>query len=352
VARLADVAKAAGVATSTASRVLSDAPEAVHISDKTKKLVRDAAHQLRYRANPAARSLRTRKTHTIGLLGHDLHPAHMGSIVRGAGEVLLREGFHLLISSMSLASGEQAYGLDYFRHRVDGILIAYATWNRERGGVRNGVRERHVPMVVFEGNSEVADIPSVSVDYVAAGRTAVRHLVEMGHRHIAYLGGSQKNASNRARQAGYRREVEERLPGVAPVIMDEKEDAPSCVTGYENAKAVLARHPEITAFFAFNDMVAIGAIRAVKELGRKVPEEISVVGFDDEAWSEYIDPALTTFRFPREEVGATAAKLLLERISSSKGKARKSGETRNEPAPTVVLEAELIVRKSTGPIAS
>ena len=343
-ARLTDVAKAAGVATSTASRVLSDAPEAVHISDRVKKLVLAAAHDLEYYGDPSARSLRTGKTHMIGLLGSGLHSGHLGNMIQAVETVLHGTGYHLITSTADLGSQEQDYSLKYFQNRVDGILLDQATWDRERGGAELVVRSRHVPIVLFQGQSDVEDVASVSMDDIAGGRLAGEHLLELGHREIAYLGGPPKNASSRGRLAGLEEAVSA-CPG-ANVHAVVGQDRKSCDDGYANAEAVLLAHPDITALFAFNDEVALGAMHRVMEMGRSVPDSFSVIGFDNDSWSGYSNPPLTTLQVVSSEVGRHAATLLLEAIGNH---GKRMTKVR---APQVVIKPELIIRESTAQAVS
>ena len=162
-------------------------------------------------------------------------------------------------------------------------------------------------------------------------------------------GGDPGNAVNQARLAGYMAGPQEHgitqnpdwvlQGGATPLLSD---------IGYENAKNLCARSPTITAVFCYNDFVALGAIRAARELGRQVPEELSVVGFDDNVWAGDVDPPLTTFRFPREEMGRKAASLLLDRIERRQSRSAKGRAMSDEPCEAIMLKAELIIRKSSG----
>lgn len=347
VARLRDVAKEAGVAISTASKVLSNSPAAAELSSKTKAAVRRAAKALRYRPHPIAHSLRTKKTRTVGFVAPHVPREHLGPIANGVEQVLGERDYRMLFSSADESLKKETYWLEYFSHCVDGLVVAVEGEPAEMDVIRRYVSGHNLPVVVVGWHPDIPGVASVALDGFSGARQAVRHLLELGHRRIAYLGGRRNAKANMLRHGGYKAAIVEAGLAYEPALVREGVSAGGCEAlmeiGRQRAKEILSGDRDITALFAFNDVMAAGALRGVRESGSNVPGDVSVVGFDDLYWAICLEPPLTTVRQPRHEMGRAAAELLLERLSKSGEETAASSEQR------VTIEPELVVRASTAP---
>jgi len=333
-----DVARQAQVSIATVSKVLNRRGSGLPISTETRKRVLEAARSLNYRPNFMARSLRSRRTHTIGLVVADVRHPFYSEMIGGAEQGALEGGFMCILSSAQNKSERERFCLDLFlQNRVEGVLVAGETESQEDEGIRE-LAERNVPVVLVAREFPDDRIAQVYLDNVRGGRLATEHLLKLRHRRIGYLGGPSEKHDNVQRLAGYR----EALAQVGVTFESDLITAGDIHTadGYREAKALLGRRPELTALFCYNDTKAFGAIKAIHELGRTVPDAVSVVGFDDIEFCEYFSPPLTTIRQPRFQIGYQGAKILLQLIEKS-------------PAPAerrVALAPELIERQSTGPV--
>lgn len=346
-ATLAEVADRAGVSTATASKVLSGSPELSRITAETKAVVSRAARDLRYQPHPIARSLRTKRTHTIGFLTPNVNDSHLGGIIKGVHEGLVQQGYHLLVSASQKSLDEESFWIEYFRRRVDGFLVAVGQFAEKAYVCERLAGIESLPLVLVGAEPGEPRVRSVSFDNVNAARQAVNHLLDLGHRAVAFIAGSPEAIDSKGRLRGYRAALEEHGIAYCPGLVIEEDWIDDCSQG--SAKGLLTAYPEITAILAFSDLQAIGTIKAAQELGRRVPETLSVVGFGDFQWGEYVTPALTTVRQPRLELGRAAAKLLLECIAERNEAAGGKGVDSNAAVPQVVLQPELLIRGSTAP---
>jgi LacI family transcriptional regulator len=329
---LKDVARKAGVHSATASRALN--PETrLLVSDDTANRVLAAAAELGYQPNTVARSLRTRRSNTIGVLIPDLTNPLFPPIVRGLADRLESHGYVALIGN---TDGDDARGRRVFeqmraRH-VDGYVVATAHLHdplledAERSGV---------PLVLMNRIAADNSFPSVTVDNDAGVRLAIRHLIGLGHRDIACIAGPQDVSTGLARYRGFASAMADadltvpagRVTFARSFSIDE---------GYRCARQILARPGGVTAVAAANDMLAVGCYVALDEAGLSCPADISVVGFNDMPFIDMLRPPLTTVTFSHDQVGAQAADLLIERLNGSTG-----------PAKVVYVVPELIIRGST-----
>jgi LacI family transcriptional regulator len=330
-ATLRDVAAAARVHPATASRALN--PETrILVSEDTARRVTAAAAKLGYRPNPVARSLRTRRSHTVGVLIPDLNNPLFPPIVRGLEDKLAAAGYVALIGNTDADASRERLIFEQMRARhVDGFVLATATLHDR---LLAEVAAADLPVVLMNRLSQDYSFPSVSVDNEQGGRMAISHLVRLGHTRIAHIAGPQEASTGVSRLRGFREgmaahglEVREELIAYAGRYTVEE--------GARCAHELLTAHGGFTAVAAANDMLAVGCYAALDEAGLQCPDDISVIGFNDMPFIDRLRPPLTTVRFPHYRLGTEAAQLLLERI----------GE-REAPVKILYLAPELIVRKS------
>jgi len=324
----------AGVSTTTVSFVLNDRVEA-RISPATRKRVLEAAAQLGYRPHAAARDLAGGRSQTIGLVLRQspeqvAEDALLAETLRGVSAAARAGGFKVLVEPILNHDG---YGDLIRSHRADGLIIS---------GPRMDDREllalgRQGAPVVIQGSLDDATVPSVDIDNAAAARMAVDHLLELGHREIGCVtNASVSYTAARDRAEGYRLAL--RGAGIEP----EDERIVEADFNAASGRVAMARLLEadgITAVFVASDVVALGAMAAIREAGRRVPDDISIVGFDDIPLAAYFDPPLTTVRLPAHDLGRAVGTALLDRIAGRPVKAR------------TVLPTELVIRSSTAPPA-
>jgi LacI family transcriptional regulator len=331
-ATLRDVAAAAGVHPATASRALN--PETrILVSEDTARRVTAAAARLGYRPNPVARSLRTRRSHTIGVLIPDLNNPLFPPIVRGLEDKLSSAGYVALLGNTDAEASRERVLFEQMRARhVDGFVLATATLHDQ---LLADAAAAEVPVVLMNRLSQDYSFPSVSVDNEQGARMAVTHLARLGHTRIAHVAGPQEASTGVSRLRGFR-------DGMASAGLGVDEDLIGYAGRYtveEGARCcreLLARRDDFTAVAAANDMLAIGCYTALDEAGQQCPEDISVIGFNDMPFIDRLRPPLTTVRFPHYQLGTEAAQLLLERINRGEG-----------PVKILYLAPELVVRGST-----
>ncbi|RCV47620.1 LacI family transcriptional regulator [Marinitenerispora sediminis] len=323
---MADVARLAGVSHQTVSRVVNGHP---NVREETRRRVRDAIDALAYRRNPAARALVTRRTAMVGVVGPNTTlygpSSTLGAIERAAGDV----GYAVTVAALR-DTGPSS--LDEAVQRlvgqmVDGIIvIASLGWMT----AALSHRPPAVPVVVVDGGAALS-APVVAVDQFAGARAATRHLLDLGHRTVGHIAGPGDWLDAAARLEGWRTEL---AACGAPVPRPWSGDW-SPRSGYDAGREI-ARRGGVTAVFAGNDHMALGALRAFQEAGLRVPEDIALVGFDDVPEAAFYAPPLTTVRQDFSSVGRRCIELLLARL-----------EDGHEAAEHVLVPPELVVRSST-----
>ena len=346
---LRDVASRAGVHPATASRALN--PETrILVSEDTAQRVLDAAEALGYSPNPVARSLRTRRSHTVGVLIPDLNNPLFPPIVRGLEDRLAVDGYVALIGNTDSDDQRERMVFDQMRARhVDGLVLATA---RLHHPLLAEASRADLPVVLINRLAQDYSFPSVSVDNERGVRMAVEHLAGLGHRRIAYIAGPQELSTGLSRYRGFVTAMESSgLPVDDDLVVFAKsftvEEGMRCsrllldrgAGGAPEAPGATGA-PECTAIAAGNDMLAVGCYAALDETGLSCPEDISVVGFNDMPFIDRLRPPLTTVRFPHYQVGTEAAQLLLERIAEHAG-----------PVKILYLAPELVVRGSTARVS-
>ncbi len=328
-----DVARLAGVSTATVSRALNGT---ARIAPATQAAIDAAVEQLGYRPNSIARSLVTKSTQTIALLLPDISNPFYAALVSGIQEyVLSHDHTMLLCTTEGNAAREEQYLHLLRAKQVDGALVDGLVLPADRLSrfVRDGF-----PIVCLDRDIASAAIPVVQVDNHMGGKLATQHLVVLGHKRIAHITGVPSLGISKERQAGYAEALE-----TAGIGFDQRLVAIGTFSedgGYRAARDLLLMSPGLTAIFAANDLTAVGALNAIAESGRRVPDDVSVVGFDDLRLASYTSPPLTTVRQPATRIARLASELLI-------------GLTRGEEVGQMrhLLEPSLVVRSSTAPPA-
>lgn len=332
-----DIARAAGVSHATVSRALHDN---LLISAAVRARIRLLAEQMGYTPNAVAQSLKRQRTRTIGLVVTSISDPFVGLVVRGIDELAQRANLSVFLSvSYNDPDREMAAIETFHRRRVDGVISAAAQisarYNERLANVR-------VPTVLINHQAEAHSelLHSVDVDDYDGARQAVNHLIGLGHKAIGYLGAGNRPLSNRRRLAGYNDALQgARIqPNPAWVKVAPPENrlhSQDVDAGRELLPGLLGTGA--TAVFCYNDMIAVGALMACRELGIRVPGQFSVVGFDDIETAQYVSPALTTIRQPMLRLGELATEMLLDLLDG-------------RPVENRVLATELICRASAGAI--
>jgi LacI family transcriptional regulator len=331
-----DVAKRAGVSRTTVSFVLNKVP-GTRISAETQRKVIEAAEDLGYSPHAAARSLVTQRSHTVGLVlcqspDTVFQDAFLPEVLRGVGQPMRERGYRILVESLEDISQPGAYIDLVLGQRTDGLILSGP---RSDDKELERLRDEGFPMVLL-GQLPNAGIPSVDVDNVAGARHAVEHLLSLGHRRIGFISNAPIwYTSSAHRLQGYREAL-----AAYQVSADDSLVRYGHYTdesGYEAMCALLETTPLPTAVFIASDLVAFGAMAAVRDNGLSIPEDIAVVGFDDVRMARYVNPHLTTVHLPAFELGHAAAQLLLDWMDE--------GEM---PPSQVLLPTQLVIRQSCG----
>jgi LacI family transcriptional regulator len=332
-ATLRDVASAAEVHPATASRALNPGTRLL-VSEETAQRVIEAADRLGYRPNPVARSLRTRRSHTIGVLIPDLNNPLFPPIIRGIEDRLAEQGYVALIGNTDADPGRERLVFDQMRARhVDGFVLATATLNSP---ILAEAAEAELPVVLMNRTAQDYPFSSVSVDNEQGVRAAVAHLVSLGHTRIGHIAGPQDISTGTARLRGYQEAMDSH--GLTINAGDICYASGYTVEeGLRCGRELLETSTDLTAVVAANDMLAVGCYGAFDDLGLHCPEDVSIIGFNDMPFVDRLRPPLSTVRFPHTLVGAEAARLLIERIETGEG----------SPVKILFLAPELVVRGST-----
>ena len=351
-ATIDDVAAQAGVSTATVSRVLSGANPT---RPATRARVLAAVLALDYRPSGVARSLKLRTTRTIGLLVTDILNPYYPEIVRAVEDAAREIGFSVLLCNGAEDPVREAAYLELLaERRVDGILIAASrlTDRHARWLLRSPI-----PIVIVNSDSPGGSLPSVRSDNASGGRLATEHVLDLGHRDLAYLGGPASDDAEQERLEGVRLAL--RVAGIHADLLRIATGDGHVAGGMRAASELFATHPGVTAIVCYNDLSAIGAVRAARAAGRRVPEDVSIVGFDDIEQAQWVDPPLTTIRQHTAEMGRRAIAALAPRLARSQGRPDAvTGAVDGGPDDaaaavlpvSVVLPVELIVRGSAGPL--
>ncbi|MBC7368907.1 MAG: LacI family DNA-binding transcriptional regulator [Undibacterium sp.] len=323
-----DIARESAVNVSTVSRALSGS-YGVHA--KTRAHVLAVAARLNYRPNRVARGLATGRSHTLGLIVSDIRNPFFAEVARGAEDAARAGGCDLILCNSDLdAEKQMRYVRSLLEMRVDGIMMnSVATLEREH---LHQLATCTVPIVLLNRTAPEKLFSTVNADNEAGGVIAAEYLLRLGHRRIAHLSGPRRHGNMTDRARGFARVINGNASAKLTLIRGENTFA----GGYELAKELLQQKPEPTAIFAASDLMAFGVLRAMIELGRRVPEDISVLGFDDIELAGVVQPPLSTIRQPKYELGKAAAEILL---AHSGDKSKRGIEHRT-------FGVELVERKS------
>ena len=298
-----DVARVAKVSVATVSRALNGRD---NVTDAVRRNVLQAAADLRYTPHAAARSLSSRRTHTIGVVLPDLYGEFFSELVRGIDQVAREHGQYLLVSSYHGHPEEQGAALRAMRGRVDGLLVM-SPYVDDSGFLTSNL-DPSLPVVMINTHLPDAGLLSLRVDNHGAAVRMVRHLVGLGRRRIAFIGGPADNFDARERLRGYRDALAQLLPESPPRVFEGDFGEAS---GHEAGSAIAAADDKPDAVFAANDMMALGCLFAFNQAGLAVPGDIALAGFDDIPLARYVHPPLTTMRVDISDVGARALRALL-----------------------------------------
>jgi DNA-binding LacI/PurR family transcriptional regulator len=319
----------------TVSRVLNH-PE--NVAEPTKEKIEAVMKAEGYTPNWFARGLNLGRTDAIGLMiPHILNPGDM-EIAKGVEDVARQNGYTTLLCNAENDAGkERDYIVSLLARKVDGIvLISSLLENRDV----HGIVDRGVPVVLVGENRDIRDVPIVRVDCKAAARAAALHLIENGYRRIAAVGGITPELENRYKLEGYEQAFRENGIPPRPERMIRVEN--SAEGGYAAGKKLLEIGESPNGILASSDMIAIGAMTAIREAGARIPEDVSVVGFDNISMSYWVEPKLTTMEKPLHKMGVMGARLLFDLIDMT-GEERRGAAQR-----VIILEQKLKIRKSSG----
>lgn len=322
-----DVAKRSGLSVVTVSRVLNNSPS---VREGNRRKVLSAMEELNYQPNSAARSLVRGKTGVIGMSITNFNDSFYDRVIRVVNRKLAEQGYFL---ALSIAENEDE-GVNFLfqKDRVDGIILLSPIEEKE---YVEELKRKNIPFVLLDNQLQHEDVPSVVVDNYQGGYEATRHLISLGHTQIAYIGGPSVFLSVAERKRGYVQALDE--AGLTPFGTEYCGFTVS--SGYEVAKRWIREDKLPTAIFSGDDFIALGVVQALREEGILVPQDISVVGFDDQQFVGEFYPRLTTVRQPEAQMGSIGVDLLMKLIN---------GEVM--PAAITKLAPQLLVRESTASV--
>ncbi|HWR15344.1 MAG TPA: LacI family DNA-binding transcriptional regulator [Terriglobales bacterium] len=334
---LKQLAERVGLSQTTVSLVMNGAEAAIGISADTRERILAAAREINYRPSFLARSLRTGRSYMIGVMVPAITEGYNVGVLGGIEEHLVKAGYlHITVSHHFRSELVQRYSATFLDRSVDGVISACGPWDTELP----------VPAVTISSYPSTKNTPSVILDHQAAAELGMRHLYDLGHRKIAVMKGVDFVPDAKIRWETIKQFASTLGVAISPKLAMpiEASQFPNTTprNGYTATKKLLASGEPFTAIFAFNDVSAISAMRALSEAGLRVPEDISVIGFDDIESAAYQTLGLTTIRQPLRKMGSIAAETLIRRIEASKA------ELEGIPIK-IVVAPELVVRETSGP---
>jgi DNA-binding LacI/PurR family transcriptional regulator len=331
---LKELAEYLGLAPATVSLVMNGSPVADTIAPETKKLIFAAARRFNYRPNFFARCLRTRRSFTIGVLVPEVSEGYNAMVLSGIEDHLLQEGYFYFVASHRFRPDLIEEYSQLFHHRsVDGLIVVCTAWTHSLP----------FPVATVSCHHKVKGATSIVLDHRHAAEIALQHLVALGHRKIAFIRGQVFVPDTEVRWNAIVEVAQGmKLPICEKLVTQIEDNSPSPHLGYRATQKLLASGEAFTALFAFNDICAMGAIRALHEFGLRVPEDVSVLGFDDIESAAYQTRGLTTVQQPLKQMGKIAAENILGRILRPTKKF-------DDVAPAeIVLKPKLVERETTG----
>lgn len=341
---LIDVARKSGFSPSTVSIVLSEAPLSRYVAAKTKERIRKTAQSLGYRPDVFARSLRSRRSHTVGVLVFDISDPFCVLILRGIEKTLQSTSYlPILMDAHHERKQFEGYLDLLMMRRVEGLIVV-ANWLFDEGGLLEGLKDKHIPTVVVGRDVSEKRIGSVIVDNDAGGYMAIKHLHDLGHRRIAVIRGPRMLSDSNRRWSGIQRFAAEQSLTLDERVVRELPGAIDPISGFEGGvqltEELLRSRVKFTGLVAFDDLTALGTFRALARAGRSVPRDCSIIGFDDVPLAALSTPGITTIRQPMEEMGSAATHRLLEVL-------RETSTQREVPTNLELLPPSLVLRDST-----
>lgn len=328
-----DIAAKLDISTATVSRALKDHPA---INKNTRKKIQETAKELGYRHNSFASSLRKQKSHTIGIIVHELNSNFITSVLAGIEKVSTEAGYDLIIAHSSESSKkESANASNLFHKRVDG-LIASLSFDTDSMDHFQPYINRGIPLVFFDRVDEKSDNPKVIIDNYKCGYEATQHLIEQGCKRIAIVTASLTRNVYAQRFGGYKDALFDhdiKYNEKYLLIKDLSEQS-----GVEAALEIMRLKPMPDAAFITNDFSAAVCMQTLKEYGVRIPEDIAIVGFNNDVISKIVEPQLTTINYPGIDIGEIAARNLIGLINN---------DASVQQTNTVIVKSELIIRKSS-----
>ena len=327
---ISDIAKLANVSKSAVSIVLNNKPG---VSDKTRERILKIVKKYNYKPSHIAQSLVVRKTKSIGLIVTEIDNPFFTKIMKGVYDTCSELGYSVLIGSSELSPDKEKEIIENFKSKcLDGFIISPLSGKGVDYLYLPGLLKENIPFVMLR-NVVNYPINLVDIDNVKAAHMAVTYLINLGHREIAYFSGPTHKGHSKERLIGYEKALMENGIQINSEFIIEA--GSYLLNGYKSAKQFLSKTKKLpTAIFCYNDLVAVGLMNALDEVGIKIPQDISIMGFDNIDFSEYIKHPLTTVNMPAYDIGKTASELLIEQISSPSSNKRK------------ILESRLIERSS------
>jgi LacI family transcriptional regulator len=329
--RIQDVAAAAGVSTQTISRVLNNKPD---VAPETRQRILDTIQQLGYEPNLLARGLASNRTFTLGLVTYDFADPFFAAILSAAEREARDHNYFFLMTSSEFRFEDEGEILRLLVSRqVDGVLITSLGREAEANYILS-LLDQGLPVVTISYFMSDPRMPNINVNNIEGGYKAGRHLLELGHRNIAMITGPLNNMATTERTNGFCKALEEAGVQLNPELVALGNW--SYASGYPALRELLARNGGFSALFVHNDRMAIAAIEALREAGYRVPEDVSVIGYDDLPEAAFSNPPLTTIRQSAQDMGRTATRVLIDVI-----------EKPDVEHPSITLSTELVVRQST-----
>lgn len=328
-----DIAQVLNISSATVSRALKDHET---VSRITRKRIQDKAREMGYRRNNFASNLRKQKTNTIGVIVHELNSNFITSVLAGIEKVSTEAGYDLVITHSSESfKKEEANVLNLFHKRVDGVIASLAF---DTKGLHHfqPLFDKNIPVIFFDRVEENSDYPKVVIDNYRNGYQATQHLIDQGCKRIVIVTANLSRNVYAQRFRGYKEALENN-----DILFDEKlvlikDLSEKC--GREAAEQILAMNPRPDAAFITNDFSAAVCMKALKAKGIRIPEDIAIVGFNNDAISKIVDPELTTINYPGIEIGEITARNLMAHLK---------GDENITMTNTIIVRSELIIRKSS-----
>src|SRR5437773_9834668 len=327
---LKTIAERLGLTPGTVSAALNNSPAARSISGHTKNRIIQAAQELNYRPNFFARTLRLKRTYTIGVIAEEIGDAYGAMVISGVEEYLRKNNYiFLTVIHRHDPKLLQTYAQMLLTRGVEGFITTDTSLTEKLA----------LPTVAVAGHERVDGVTNIILDHKRAARLALEHLRDLGHEEIAFIKGQTISSDSAVRWSAICEVAQQLDIRIRPELTIQLEGIDSTpAIGYPFARQLLARKHPFTALFAYNDISAIGSIWAIREAGLRVPQDISVVGFDDIPGAAFADPGLTTVRQPLVKMGQIAAQTVVDLI-----------ERRGEYVPEIAIEPEFVILRSTGP---